>query len=94
MRPVRKRQPVEKVCSEWDISIRRAYRELTVDTSTYHYKSRCLGQADLENRIKKIAESRMRKGYRRVHVVLQREGWLTTIKRMLSPLHRFRPAIA
>ena len=28
-----------------------------------------------------IAETRMRYGYRRVHVVLQREGWMTNIKR-------------
>ena len=50
MRPVRKRQLVDKVCSEWDVSIRRACRVLAVDTSTYHYKSRRRGQADLEQR--------------------------------------------
>lgn len=81
MRPVRKRQLVDKVCSEWDVSIRRACRVLAVDTSTYHYKSRRRGQADLEHRIKEIAETRMRYGYRRVHVVLQPEGWMTNIKR-------------
>jgi hypothetical protein len=31
--------------------------------------------------IKEIAEIRMRYGYRRVHVVLLREGWMTNIKR-------------
>ena len=72
---------MNKVCSEWDVSIRRACRVLEVDTSTYHYKSRRRGQADLEQRIKEIAETRMRYGYRRVHVVLQREGWMTNIKR-------------
>ena len=72
---------MNKVCSEWDVSIRRACRVLAVDTSTYHYKSRRRGQADLEQRIKEIAETRMRYGYRRVHVVLQREGWMTNIKR-------------
>ncbi len=72
---------MNKICSEWDVSIRRACRVLSVDTSTYHYKSRRRGQADLEQRIKEIAETRMRYGYRRVHVVLQREGWMTNIKR-------------
>lgn len=72
---------MDKVCSEWNVSIRRACRVLAVDTSTYHYKSRRRGQADLEHRIKEIAETRMRYGYRRVHVVLQREGWMTNIKR-------------
>ena len=52
-----------------------------VDTSTYHYKPHRPGQADLEKRIKVIAETRMRYGYRRVHVVLQREGWMINIKR-------------
>jgi putative transposase len=72
---------VNKVCCEWDVSIRRACRVLLVDTSTYHYKPRRRGQADLEKRIKEIAETRMRYGYRRVHVVLQREGWMINIKR-------------
>lgn len=63
------------------MSIRRACRVLSIDTSTYHYKSRRCGQADLEQRIKEIAETRMHYGYRRVHVVLQREGWMTNIKR-------------
>ncbi len=72
---------MNRVCSEWDVSIRRACRVLAVDTSPYHYKSRRRGQADLEQRIKEIAETRMRYGYRRVHVVLQREGWMTNIKR-------------
>ena len=72
---------MNKVCCEWDVSIRRACRVLLVDTSTYHYKPRRRGQADLEKRIKEIAETRMRYGYRRVHVVLQREGWMINIKR-------------
>lgn len=50
--------------------------------STYHYKLRRSSQADLENRIKEIAETRMRYCYRRVRVVLQREeGWMINVKR-------------
>ncbi len=70
-----------RICCEWEVSIRRACRVLLVDTSTYHYKSRRRGQANLEKRIKEIAETRMRYGYRRVHVVLLREGWMINIKR-------------
>ena len=44
------------------------------DTSTYHYKSRRPGQAELELRIKEICQTRVRYGYRRVHVLLRREG--------------------
>lgn len=46
-----------------------------MDRSTYHYKSRRQEQAGLRQRIKEIAETRVRYGYRRVHVLLRREGW-------------------
>lgn len=76
MRPVRKRKLVDAMCGEWDVSIRRACRVLEFDTSTYHYKSRRPGQAALEHRIKEICQTRVRYGYRRVHVLLRRDGWV------------------
>ena len=66
---------------DWDVSIRRACRALAFDTSMYHYKSRRHGQAGLEERIKAICETRVRYGYRRVHVLLRREGWMINQKR-------------
>ena len=54
---------------------------LLVDTSLYHQKSRRRGQADLELRIKDICQTRVRYGYRRVHVLLHREGWMVNHKR-------------
>lgn len=66
---------------DWGVSIRRACRALRFDTSTYHYKSRRTGQAGLERRIKEICETRIRYGYRRVHVLLRREGWQVNIKK-------------
>jgi len=66
---------------EWDVSIRRACRVLEVDTSTYHYRSRRPDQAGLEGRIKEICATRVRYGYRRVHVLLRREGWQVNHKR-------------
>ena len=59
---------------DWDVSIRRACRVFLVDTSTYHYRSRRPGQAALEQRIKEICQTRVRYGYRRIHVLLRREG--------------------
>ena len=67
---------------EWGVSIRRACRVLEVDTSTYHYKSRRHDQAGLEARIKDICATRVRYGYRRVHVLLRREGWAVNTKRI------------
>jgi putative transposase len=54
---------------------------LLVDTSTYHYRSRRPDQAPLRLRIREIAEARVRYGYRRVHVLLRREGWAVNHKR-------------
>jgi len=45
-----------------------------MDTSTYHYKSRRREQAGIEARIREICETRVRYGYRRVHVLLRVAG--------------------
>ena len=63
------------------MSIRRACGVLEFDRSTYHYKSRRPDQAGLEVRIKEICATRVRYGYRRVHVLLCREGWNINIKK-------------
>jgi putative transposase len=67
---------------DWDVSIRRACRVLLFDTSSYHYRARRRGQADIEKRIREICETRVRYGYRRIHVLLRREGWLINMKRV------------
>jgi putative transposase len=72
---------VSVICEEWRVSIRRACAALEFDRSTFHYRSRKQDQAGIEARIKAICETRVRYGYRRVHVMLQREGWDINIKR-------------
>jgi putative transposase len=64
------------------VSIRRACSALQVDRSLYVYKSKRGDQAALKHRIKDICETRVRYGYRRVHVLLQRDGWAANIKRV------------
>ena len=82
MKPARKRQMVDHARATWQVSIRRACRALPVDRSTYHYRSRRPEQAGLRKRIKEIAETRVRYGYRRIHVLLRREGWGVNVKRV------------
>jgi putative transposase len=53
---------------------------LRAERSTYHYKARRRDQADLMRRIKEIAETRVRYGYRRVHVLLCRQGLRVNVK--------------
>jgi putative transposase len=56
------------------VSQRRAYAALAVDRSSVRYVSRRVDDAELRTRIRGIASERRRFGYRRVHVLLQREG--------------------
>src|SRR5262249_7633924 len=82
MKPVRKRQLVDHARATWQVSIRRACRALPVHRSTYHYRSRRAGQAHLSKRIREIDATRVRYGYRRIHVLLRREGWQVNPKRV------------
>lgn len=82
MRPVRRRELVDFVRTAYRVSIRRACRVLRAGRSTYHYRSRKDGQAVLRKRIREIAETRVRYGYRRIYVLLRREGWRVNAKRV------------
>jgi len=64
------------------VSIRRACGVLLLQRSTYHYRAHGDDQADLKKRIKEIAETRVRYGYRRIHILLRREGWEVNPKRI------------
>lgn len=63
-------------------SIRRACRVLRFDCSTYHYRSVRPEQAILRKRIREIAETHTRYGYRKIWAVLRREGWAVNHKRV------------
>lgn len=67
--------------SAWSISQRRVCRVLQLDPKSYRYKSRRAAQAALEAKIKEICQTRIRYGYRRVHVLLRREGWMINWKK-------------
>lgn len=67
--------------ADWQVSIRRACEVIRFDPRTYRYKSRRPGQAALEQRIREICQTRVRFGYRRVHVLLRREGWEINAKK-------------
>jgi putative transposase len=54
---------------------------LRTERSSYHDKARRADQTELKRRIKEIAEARVRYGYRRIHVLLRRKGWLVSGKR-------------
>ncbi len=76
------RQKSDGVRSDWKVSIRRACSALRIDRALYVYKSKRASQADLKLRIKQIAETRVRYSYRRIHVLLKRQGWDVNPKRI------------
>ena len=82
MTPARGRELIEFVRGAFGVSIRRACRAVPAPRATYHYRSRRPEQAPLRKRIREIAETRMRHGYRRIHVLLRREGWHVNVKRV------------
>ena len=55
--------------------------------SSQRYQTTREDQADLKQRIKEIAETRVRYGYRRIHVLLKREGWAINAKRVYRLYH-------
>lgn len=73
---------VDYLQSVFRVSIRRSCATLCFEKSSYFYKSRRPSQAALKKRIREIAETRVRYGYRRIHVLLRREGWQVNAKRI------------
>lgn len=66
----------------WQVSIRRACAALQAERSSYHYQGKRQDPVALKARIKAIAETRVRYGYRRITVLLKREGWAVNGKQI------------
>ena len=61
---------------QYEMSERHACRLLELSRSTYRYRVRNPERdKDLRARLKELAARRMRFGYRRLLVLLRREGW-------------------
>lgn len=67
---------------DYKISTRRACRLACLASSSCYYKSCAKDQTALAMRLKELAGVRLRYGYRRLHVLLQREGWQVNVKRV------------
>lgn len=50
--------------------------------STYNYRTSRPSQVALRLRIRELAETHVRYGYRRIHILLCREGWRVNVKRV------------
>jgi putative transposase len=56
------------------LSIRRSCRLVGLERKTFRYRSRRPRRENLRVRLRVLAEERVRWGYRRLHVLLRREG--------------------
>ena len=66
----------------YDLSERRACRLVGQSRSVFHYRPLRTSR-DLANRLEELAAERPRFGYRRLHVLLVREGWRVNHERVL-----------
>ena len=69
-----------RVC--YEASERRACQLLALSRSSCRYRSRADEQAVLRIRLRDLAYARASYGYRRLHVLLEREGWTVNHKRV------------
>jgi len=66
----------------YGVSLRQTCAVLRITRSVYGYRSRARDAKPLVLRIKEITATRVHYGYRRVHVLLRREGWKDNHKRV------------
>lgn len=82
MTPVVKRQAVAHLCQSFEVSQRRACQVIKVDRTLIRYRSVRPDDADLRGRLREIAAVRHRFGYRRLLILLRREGVLVNHKKL------------
>jgi putative transposase len=66
---------VDYIVSHYELKMRRACRLMKQSRSAQYYQSVKDPKQALRGRMREIAKTRVRYGYRRIHVLLKREGW-------------------
>ena len=79
--PAAKREAVAHLQALLDVSERQACRVIAADRSVIRYKQRRDDDAKLRERLRHLAQERRRFGYRRLHILLRREGVLINRKK-------------
>lgn len=80
-----KRDAMAHVCVQHGVSQRRACEVLSIDRSGVRYRSVRPDDADIREAMKAVAPERRRFGYRRTHVMLDRQGivmYMTKLRRL------------
>ena len=79
--PAAKREAVAHLQALLDVSERRACRVIAADRTTIRYRSRRADDGDLREKLRVLAQERRRFGYRRLHILLRRDGVLINRKK-------------
>jgi putative transposase len=79
--PAAKREAVAHLAALLDVSERRACRVIAVDRTSVRYRSRRADDGDLREKLRALAQERRRFGYRRLHILLRRDGVLINRKK-------------
>ncbi len=82
MRPRARRRLAIWALESYPVSERRAAGLMRLDRSSCRYRSRKDPQDALRRRLKELAATHVRYGYRRLTVLLRREGWRVNAKRV------------
>lgn len=82
VRPAEKRDAIKYLQERYEVSERQSCQVMRVNRGAYRRQPTRDEQAFLRMRIKEIASTRIRYGYRRIHVLLLREGWQVNHKRV------------
>ena len=82
VRPSRRRSLVAWLRRAYQVSERRVCGVTGFARSSQRYRSTADPQDELRLRLKELAAARVRYGYRRLHVLLRREGWPINAKRV------------
>ena len=84
--PALKGQVVHYIVQSYPVSQRRACRLVRQHRGILFYRSSKDPRIGLRSRMREIAQTRVRYGYRRIHVLLRREGW-TSGKNLIYRLY-------
>jgi putative transposase len=79
--PAAKRQAVAHLCASYEVSQRRACRAIGADRTSIRYRSIRPDYVVLRSRLRELAHQRRWFGYRRLHILLSREGTRVNHKR-------------
>jgi transposase InsO family protein len=88
VRPAAKREAVAYLREHFQMSERRACSVLAADRKMIRYRSRRPPATELRERLRDLANERRRFGYRRLFILLRREGEASGINRIYRSIGR------